>query len=191
MADDRVLKALIVTLESLSQSVSDLTLAQLVEDLTAYPLEHVLMALKRVRLECRKATLADIIDRLPGGHPGPEEAWGIASRTLNDEAVSVAWTDEMAEAMRATKGVREDAVAARMTFKEVYLRLIAEARSSQRPPKWYASLGWDPVGREEAQIQAAEKNGQRVLGLSSQTAIPAPLKALTEGIGKEMPDADA
>lgn len=189
MADDRVLKALIVTLESLSQSVSDLTVAQMVEDLSVYPAEHVLRALKRVRLECRKCTLADIIDRLPGGHPGPEEAWGICSRSLNDEAVSLVWTDEMAEAMGAANALRDDPIGARMAFKEVYGRLIAEARASQRPPHWRASLGWDPVGREAAQVEAAAKNGQR-LGLSSPTvALPEPVKALTDSIGKAMPDA--
>lgn len=151
-------EAIAVTYEMIGQSLTDLALVTLVRELEKYDLAAVDAALSRCRRELRKLTLSDILDRLPHGHPGPEEAWARVAPTLDNEHVSIAWTDQMAEAFGAARHLADDRVAARMAFKEVYGRLLADARASGQPPVWRASLGWDPSGREMAQQEAWTRN---------------------------------
>lgn len=144
----------------IGQSMTDTELAMVVSDLSVYSQESVIVALTRCRRELKRITLSDIIDRLPGGHPGPEEAWAIVSRTLGDESVSIAWTSEMAQASAISSVLSGDLVAARMAFKEIYVKLVSEARAKRQFPKWVVSLGWDSQGRELARLDAVEKNKQ-------------------------------
>jgi len=51
-----------------------------------------------------------------------------------------------------------DPVAARMAFKECYVKQVAEARATSTPPTWSASFGYDVAGREDAQLQAIKIN---------------------------------
>lgn len=74
-----------------------------------------------------------------------------------DEAASVVWTDEMAEAMRIAVELMDSPVQARMAFLEKYRVLVREAREARKPPKWWASLGHDPHGRERALLEAVER----------------------------------
>lgn len=145
---DTMIAALRITYEVMGQAVSDLGLAALASDLAAYPEVAVLAALARCRRECRRLSLAEILDRLPGGHPGPEEAWAIVAPTLADEAVTVVWTDEMAAAAGVVRGLARDPIAARKAFQEYYIRAIGVARAAGRRPSWGVSLGWDKAGRE-------------------------------------------
>lgn len=152
-------EAVIATLAVMGQEMPDVGLRALLAELRQHPERDVLLALTRCRKELRKLTLADILDRLPNGHPGVEEAWAIVSKTLNDEAVSIVWTGEMAEAFGEARALGDDPVAARLAFKEVYSRLIQEARAMNAKPSWRASLGHDPRGRESA-IQEAVAKGR-------------------------------
>ncbi len=68
-------KAVAATFAVVGQEMPDIGLATIVSELQEYPLGDVLKALARCRKELRKITLADIIDRIPSGHPGIEEAW--------------------------------------------------------------------------------------------------------------------
>lgn len=85
------------------------------------------------------------------GRPGPEEAWATAYRT-SDDAATVVWTAETAEAYGAARPLVQagDEVAARMAFKEVYVRLVAVAREQRVPPKWSVNLGFDNDQRNAA-----------------------------------------
>lgn len=92
---------------------------------------------------------ADLIAQLQGlqandGRPGAEEAWAIALQSA-DEAASVVWTDEIAEAMGVARPVMQagDKVGARMAFREAYERLVDAARRQGRKATWTASLGHD------------------------------------------------
>lgn len=78
------------------------------------------------------------------GRPDAEEAWAMALIS-RDEAVTVVWTSEMAEAFAICRPVLEtgDEVGARMAFKEAYRRLVSAARIRNLPTKWNPSLGWD------------------------------------------------
>jgi hypothetical protein len=106
---------------------------------------------------------------LMDGRPGAEEAWAIAILS-QDEADTVVWTDEAAEAFAICQPVLSmgDEVGARMAFKESYLRIVARARSERRPVHWFPSLGWDTTKRTAA-LTAAVTGGllpaQSVAGL--------------------------
>lgn len=104
---------------------------------------------------------ADVIAQLQGmagndGRPGAEEAWAIALSS-QDEAATVVWTQEIAEAFGICSTVLQagDEVGARMAFKEAYQRLVAGARSNGQLAQWSASLGWDIERRTEVLTKAA------------------------------------
>lgn len=76
-----------------------------------------------------------------------------------DEAASVVWTEEMAQAFGVAIGLLEegDQVAARMAFLERYRTLVQSARNAGELVHWTPSLGTDRLGREAALIAARDK----------------------------------
>lgn len=94
--------------------------------------------------------------KMMDGRPGSEEAWAIAL-TSRDEADTVVWTAETAEAFALCQSVFSmgDEVGARMAFKEAYARLVGKARTEHRPAQWSASLGWDVTRRAAVLATAA------------------------------------
>lgn len=163
-------EAVAATYAAVGQELSDLALTAICMDLKGYPGQALGVALGRCRKELRKITLVDIIDRIPGGLPGPEEAWAMVAPSLNDERVTIVWTDEMSAAFGVALGLQDDPVAARMAFKETYSRLRSEARDKGIPVIWRASLGSDPSGREGPLLDAAEKG--RLPAAHIQTLLP-------------------
>lgn len=104
---------------------------------------------------------ADILAQIEGlaaddGRPGVEEAWA-ASLRARDEAQTIVWTGEMAQAWADARLVLDcgDEIGARMAFKEVYGRLVNEARRARRAAVWTPSLGFDATLRDQAITQAA------------------------------------
>lgn len=146
------------TYATIGQAMTDLELALVVSDLSEYPPNAVMTALTRCRRELKRITPSDIIDRIPGGHPGPEEAWALVAKSLANEAVSIVWTNEMREAMGVALALGDDPIAARVAFKETYTRLVSEARARRSGPVWSASLGWEASGREVAKQEAENRN---------------------------------
>lgn len=158
-----LVEAVGLTYELIGQEISDAALKSVVQELSRYPAAASLEALARCRRECRKLTLADILDRLPGGYPGAEEAWAIVSsaigpRGLEREDVSIVWTDEMREAFGVALSLGSDKVAARLAFKEAYAKRVSIARANHQRPCWSVSLGYDPKGREVAVQQALSRS---------------------------------
>lgn len=145
------------TFAAVGQEVSDLTLTVICKDLQGYDPKAVAVALGRCRKELRKIALGDILDRIPGSLPGPEEAWAIVAPSLNDEGVTVVWTQEIATAFGVALGLRDDPVAARMAFKETYAKLKFEARERGDAVRWMPSLGHDANGREGPILDAVGK----------------------------------
>lgn len=151
----------------------------------AYSLEHVRAALDAHVRDPQRGRFppvpADVIAQLQAAaedddRPGPEEAWAIARRAT-DEAATVVWTAEMAQAWAVALpllGSRDD-VGARMAFREAYQRLVAEARAAGTPPRWSASLGWDEQQRAQAIGQAVQLG---YLPREELLALPAPKVAL-------------
>jgi hypothetical protein len=128
--------------------------------LAAYDLEAVRMAFDaHVRDPDRGRFIpvpADIIAKLieQAGRPSQDEAWAIAVKGA-DEAASVAWTDDIAEAWGIAIPVWKagDEVGARMAFKDAYERITRERQGTA--VRWWASLGHDRDARETVVRQAA------------------------------------
>lgn len=154
-----LLEAVTATYAVAGQEISDIGLKAIVTELQGYSPIAVMEALKRCRKELRKITLVDILDRIPTGHPGVEEAWSMVSGLLANEDASVVWTDQMAKAFGVARPLAGDKIASRMAFKECYLSDVIEARDWKLGPKWRASLGHDPHGRQSV-IEDAVKRGR-------------------------------
>ena len=154
-----LLEAVTATYAVAGQEISEIALKAIVTELQGYPPIAVLEALTRCRKELRKITLADILDRIPTGHPGVEEAWSVVSGLLANEDASVSWTDQMAKAFGVARHLSGDKIASRMAFKECYLAEVIEARDRKQGPTWRVSLGHDPHGRQAA-IEDAVKRGR-------------------------------
>lgn len=165
----RLLKALAVLAQIHSREVDRDVIETYASDLVEYPEPQVLSALARCRKELRTfPTIADIIARIEDGRPGPEEAWAMIPK---DEESSIVWTEEMEGAFAiARELLKEDPVAARMAFREAYIRIIAEARAQRRMAKWTPSFGTNILGRVEA-LRAAIEHG-RLTEQKAQTLIP-------------------
>jgi hypothetical protein len=152
-----LIKAVAVTAELCGRTFSPEAAKVFVDDLKRYPTQAILAALTRCRREVRGAlTIADVISRIDDGRPGVEEAWALLPR---GEEATVVLSDEMFQAwgiVRTMIGSGED-VAARMAFKETYLKLVAAARDDGRPVHWTVSGGTNKEEREQVIRQAVEK----------------------------------
>jgi len=154
----RIAHALQIAFEYCGQRMSDEVIADMATELNVFPAEDVIASLKRCRCELKSIKYTDILDRLPGQHPGVEQAWGTVSKAMNNEQVSICWTEEMRTAYGAAAPLAEDKIAARMAFKETYTELVSEARARRAMPTWSVSLGWDKTLRDECVREAAQKN---------------------------------
>lgn len=153
-----LIRACAVTAELLGTSMSEIAAEVFAQDLARYPLQQVLGALARCRREVKgRLVLADVLNRLDDGRPGPEEAWAMIPQ---DDGRSSVWTEEMQRAYGvACKLLAEDdAVGARMAFKEAYQREVQKARDEGVPVRWTATLGQDKGGRDQAKHDAAQRN---------------------------------
>lgn len=166
-----IVQALTVAFAFTGQAVPAPVLAEMAAELSVYREADVLAALKRCRAELKSIKYSDILDRLPNGHPGPEEAWACVSRALQNEAVTVVWTEQMREAYGVACALANDQVAARLAFKEVYQRLVSAARARGERPIWSVSRGTDRAD-QELQITAAVKVG-RITNEYAQRLLPA------------------
>lgn len=152
-----LIKAIAVTAEMYNQNLSEARIEMMVADLSEYREIDLLHSLAACRKECRfMPTIADIIDRLPGGHPSADEAWAMIPR---DESESTVWTAEIAQAWGLVASTLDDGdrVAARMAFKAAYDRLVSKARAEKRQPVWTPSMGTNVAGREAALLEAVER----------------------------------
>ncbi len=86
---------------------------------------------------------ADIIRQLQArqpaegdsGHPGPEEAWGMLIRFVNDERETGLYTEPMRQAWEACDPILKlgDEVGARMCFLETYRKALKRAQETRTP----------------------------------------------------------
>ena len=157
MGSIELIKAVGVTAELCGRTFSDAAAEVFVNDLSAYPEEAVMRALNRCRKEVRGVlTTADVISRIDDGRPGVEQAWASIP---SDELQSIVWTTEMAEAYGCCAALiaSGDKVGARMAFKEVYVKLVTQARELGTPVQWLASLGGDLESRKRVLLAAVEE----------------------------------
>jgi len=126
--------------------------------LEKYTEDQVMGALGKCARELSgRVTLAEIIDRIPDGRPGPEEAWATVPK---NEDLTCVWTEETREAFAIADVLikQGDRIGARMAFLEAYKRFVYTAREEGRPCKWVASQGWDPKGRLGPIMEALDRN---------------------------------
>lgn len=158
MPSSKLIEAIAVTAELCGKTFTPAAARVLADDLTGYQEHAVIAALTRCRKELRPGQfcLEAIISRIDDGRPGVEEAWAMMPL---DEDKTVVWTDEMAKAFGLVMPMinEGDMVAARMSFKETYTKLVSEARANKVPVTWTASLGHDKNGREPVLLAALEK----------------------------------
>lgn len=131
------------------------------------------------------------------GRPDGEEAWAIAL-TAQDDASTVVWTQETAEAFDICRPVlmSSNSISARKPFLAAYTRLVAEARAAHRPMKIVVSLGTDRH-HQATVIKRAVDNGLLLAPaaaplLDGPTSDPTPSpggRAQLAKIKKEMADA--
>jgi hypothetical protein len=184
----KVLEQIAATAELMGREISPAAAAVMVRDLDAYPQEVVIQALANLRREknARFSTGAVIeqIEKLrPDGRPGADEAWAMIPR---DEAASVVWTQEMAEAYGIALPLLSegDQVAARMAFREAYARIVEANKQAGVKPVWQPSLGHDKEGRDAALAEAV-----RLGRLSTHHAIgllpPGKIAPMLQAAGQE------
>lgn len=146
----KLLENIAATVELMGQSISPVAISMMAKDLSAFPADVVIEALRNVRNTKSKFTLDAVvkeIERLtPDGRPGADEAWAMIPR---DEYASCVMTEEMGEALHVAQPLLNegDQVAARMAFKEAYARLVDANKRAGIAPKWYPSLGFDKDAR--------------------------------------------
>ena len=184
-----LIEALAVTAELTGTELSKAASTALCAELVAYPEADVLASLARCRRELRgKMSLSDILDRLPNGRPGVEEAWALIQQVMRNEQASIVWTDEMREAYGVAAPLQDDLVAARMAFKEKYTACVATARAGRRLASWSVSLGWDITQRTEAVQEAARRNlisqsyADRLIGLDGTDGVDSRLTQIGQSL---------
>jgi hypothetical protein len=133
---------------------------------------------------------ADLIAHLQGdaskdGRPDASEAWAIAVRS-RDEAETVCWTQEMAEAFAIASNVDNDEFGARNAFTSKYNRLLEAARAAGRKAVWFMSYGHDASRREAAALEAVRAGHLQIEAV--RVAVPslcAPDNAYDAGLAQE------
>ena len=90
----------------------------------------------------------------------------------HDESMSAVWTVEMSQAFGVCIALLDagDKVAARMAFKETYLRMVNQARDKGQPVEWSVTLGHDVRGREAVIVAAVD--AKRLTYAHAQQYIP-------------------
>ena len=171
MSEDLV-KALAVTAALTGTELTEIQLEAMVRELSAYPLDAVLEALRRCSREVKyRLTLADVIQRIDDGYPSPEAAWSLVPKS---EWESAALCPPMATALAEVSGwMDDDPTGARIAFMRRYKELVQEARSLGALPVWYASPGFDPKGRHAAEVDAQTRSAA-LHGPEQYPPLPAP-----------------
>jgi hypothetical protein len=128
--------------------------------LAVYEVEDVEQAFARYlsspegRFSPKPASIIDIINAMrPDGRPGADEAWAMIPM---DEYTSAVMTQEMAEALHVAQPLLDagDKIAARMSFREAYNRIVDTNKRNGVKPSWFPSLGQDKEGRDTVLAEA-------------------------------------
>lgn len=172
-----LLQAIAVTAELTGTTMSEVAARVMAEDLSRYPEPQVMEALTRCRRELRgRVSIADVLSRIDDGRPDAEEAWAMVPK---DEAASVVWTEEIAQAFGVAYPLLRsgELIPARMAFLERYRNAVRSARDKGKPVRWTPSLGHDAGGRESVLIEAVKLGRlprEHVAGLLPHREIPPP-----------------
>lgn len=180
----KIMEQIAITVELMGHTITPAALAVLESDLSEYPEDAILSALKSVRNGRGRFTPDAVFKELEklDGRPGPDEAWAMIPQ---DEQTSAVMTNEMAEALHIAQPLLNegDKIAARMSFKEAYARITEANRRAKVNPTWFPSLGADKNGRDAVLVEAVRigrLSSAQVVGLMSPDSplLDSPLLAL-------------
>lgn len=186
-------KVLAATASLYEKALTPDAIQMLMMDLDGYEPNSVIAALGRCRRELRTfPTVSDILSRIDDGRPGAEAAWAMIPLSESD---SVVWTAEMRDAYGQVRHlVNADPVAGRMAFREVYSKLLSQARADKAAIRWEPSLGHDPRKREQV-LRDAVKLGRltmaHVQNVMPQLEMQPPKRLALAGPAVENSDAQA
>lgn len=160
MTAPKVIQMLCATAEAIGGQITPAAAALMANDLSAYSLQDIGLALAEVRRTARgRLIVGDVLKVLAAtdGRPGKDEAWAIGLSSF-DEDETVVMTDEIQLAMTACRPVLDagDKVGARMAFMSAYERFVDEARREGATVNWRVSLGYSPSRRDAALAQAVQ-----------------------------------
>ena len=146
MNDEKIMQAIAVTAELTGTQLSGDAMFVMAEDLLAYPLDKVLIALERCRRELKgRLTLAAILERVDDGWQSAEEAFNTLVAGWENESLSILTTHtamHAAESASALFNIR-DKYRAGLAFKTAYERIVSEKKAKGIQPDWYVSAGLD------------------------------------------------
>lgn len=128
-------------------------------DLEKFSVQAISLAWKKYRENPKNIfmpTPAQLVAHIDDGRPDANEAWAMIPW---EEGPSVVWTEEIRMAFGAAEPLHREGQkqSAFFAFKEVYERLVMDARRNNIKPKWVISYGQDTYGRESAINEALAK----------------------------------
>lgn len=156
----KFLKIMSATLAVYDKTATTETIGLWWKLLACYEIEDVEQAFARYlksaegRFSPKPASIIAIIDAMrPDGRPGADEAWAMIPM---DEYTSAVMTQEMAEALHIAQPLLDsgDKIAARMSFREAYNRIVDANKRNGIKPSWFPSLGQDKEGRDAVLAEA-------------------------------------
>lgn len=158
MNDEKIMQAIAVTAELTGTQLSDNAMLVMAEDLLAYPLDKVLIALERCRRELKgRLTLAAILDRVDDGWQSAEEAFNTLVAGWENESLSILTTHTAMHAAESASALFNigDKYRAGLAFKTAYERIVSEKKAKGIQPDWYVSAGLDKEQLAQLVTEAA------------------------------------
>ena len=155
MSKEKLIQAIAITAELCGRNLSEAALIGFADSLEKYDPFQVLKALEK----CKQGldgpfTLPAVISRIDDGRPGEEEAWATCPHSESETAV---WTKDAQQAFCSGAGdliESGDLIAARMSFREAYRRIVCDAKANGEPCEWIISQGWDVADRQRKLSEA-------------------------------------
>ena len=158
MNDEKIMQAIAVTAELTGTQLSGDAMLVMGEDLLAYPLDKVLIALERCRRELKgRLTLAAILDRVDDGWQSAEEAFNTLVAGWENESLSILTTHTAMHAAESASALFNigDKYRAGLAFKTAYERIVSEKKAKGIQPDWYISAGLDKEQLAQLVTEAA------------------------------------
>lgn len=158
MNDEKIMQAIAVTAELTGTQLSGDAMYVMGEDLLAYPLDKVLIALERCRRELKgRLTLAAILERIDDGWQSAEEAFNTLVAGWESEHLSILTTHTAMHAAESASALFNagDKYRAGLAFKTAYERIVSEKKAKGIQPDWYVSAGLDKEQLAQLVTEAA------------------------------------
>ena len=151
--DDKIIEILTVTAELMGHQISAAALNVMIDDLCDYSVEEIATAATKLRKKAGRFSLPALIENIPGGFVGGNEAWSTFPKSEQETGVV---TQQALSAWAAACALYEsgDTIAARAAFIDAYNRNVNESNGR---PEYTVSLGQDLSQRAGAIHKAIDQ----------------------------------